>query len=337
MTARVRLIHCIIGVLPVFLLLLVFGCAASPVGQPSSDKLLPSFQGHYTEKTLHPAWEPLLRRLETEGMDGTELMTLLMRLDAPSQDPMGRKVRELYTRAFAPKPVTQPSGPKKPVKPRPRLYPGVVTTENVRRCREFLQANVSAFDMGEREYGVPREVAVALLFVETRLGTVLGKEQAFYTLASMAASRSPEYISTYLPRLPDAQSHMDWIQERMEQRSDWAYKELKALIAYAHNAGTDPLSLPGSIYGAIGYCQFMPSNIPHYGADGNKDGAIDLFTVPDAVASLSNYLVKHGWNKAKNRAQRHKVIKSYNRIDIYANTILTLAEAIHKADQKTAE
>lgn len=332
MTAQVRLIHCIIGILPIFMLLLATGCAASPGKQSSPQELLPSFQSKYTDKTLNPAWEPLLRRLETEGMDGTEVTALLMRLDAPSQDPMGRKIRELYTRAFVSKPAL-PSGPKKPVKPRPRLYPGVVTAENVQRCREFLQINASAFDMGEREYGVPREVAVALLFVETRLGTILGKEKAFYTLASMAASRSPQYISSYLSQLKDAQNHMDWIQERMEQRSDWAYKELKALLAYTRNAGTDPLLLPGSIYGAIGYCQFMPSNIPYYGADGNKDGVIDLFTVPDAVASLSNYLVKHGWNKAKTRTQRHKVIKTYNRIDIYANTILTLAESIRKAEQ----
>ena len=54
---------------------------------------------------------------------------------------------------------------------------------------------------------------------------------------------------------------------------------------------------------------------------------VNLFTVPDAVASLSNYLAKHGWSKAATRAQKQKVIKSYNRIDIYANPILGLAEA----------
>ena len=53
----------------------------------------------------------------------------------------------------------------------------------------------------------------------------------------------------------------------------------------------------------------------------------NLFTVPDAVASLANYLAQHGWNKAATRAQKQKVIKTYNRIDIYANTILGLAEA----------
>ena len=113
----------------------------------------------------------------------------------------------------------------------------------------------------------------------------------------------------------------------MEQRSDWAYKEFVALLGNVRASHLDALGVPGSVYGAIGLCQFMPSNIAPYGADGDGDGTVNLFTVPDAVASLSNYLAMHGWNKASTRAARHKVIKTYNRIDIYANTILGLAEA----------
>lgn len=145
----------------------------------------------------------------------------------------------------------------------------------------------------------------------------------------MASSRRPEAISTYVAQLPGstAADRQSWIQQRMEQRSDWAYKELVALLKNIRSSGEDALAMPGSIYGAIGLCQFMPTNIGHYGADGNGDGVVNLFTVPDAVASLANYLAQHGWNKAATRAQKQKVIKTYNRIDIYANTILGLAEA----------
>ena len=168
-----------------------------------------------------------------------------------------------------------------------------------------------------------------LLFVETRLGTFLGKEKAFYTLASMASSRRPEAISTYVAQLPAPQRPIAkaGFSSVLEQRSDWAYKELVALLKNIRSSGEDALAMPGSIYGAIGLCQFMPTNISHYGADGNGDGVVNLFTVPDAVASLANYLAQHGWNKAATRAQKQKVIKTYNRIDIYANTILGLAEA----------
>ena len=100
----------------------------------------------------------------------------------------------------------------------------------------------------------------------------------------MASSRRPEAISTYVAQLPGstAADRQSWIQQRMEQRSDWAYKELVALLKNIRSSGEDALTMPGSIYGAIGLCQFMPTNISHYGADGNGDGVVNLFTVPDA-------------------------------------------------------
>lgn len=250
---------------------------------------------------------------------------------------MGRKIRELYTKAFAPKPKAtsaagKPAKSTKPAQPLPPpVYPGVVTQANAKRCNEFLNAHAAAFATAEQSYGVPREIAVALLFVETRLGDFLGSEKAFRTLASMAASRDPDQIPEYLARLPDADQRRDWIRQKMEQRSDWAYREFTALLANARAAGADPLAMPGSIYGAVGLCQFMPSNIALFGADGNGDGVIDLFTVPDAVASLSKYLKKNGWKPGLSRSRQHRVIKSYNRVNIYANTILALADAIRAA------
>lgn len=279
-------------------------------------------------------WQPLLTRLQADGLASPEVRAALAALpQGPSQDPMGRKITELYKRAFVkppPPPPPDPNAPKVPPKPRPRVYQGVVTPENVALCRNFLAANRAAFAEAQARYGVPPQIAVALLFVETRLGTFLGKERAFVTLASMAASREPWQISSYLAKLPDTQleSRDAWIRERMAQRSDWAYKELRALLVHNQLNGNHVLEMPGSIYGAIGLCQFMPSNIEPYGADGDNNGQIDLFTVPDAVASLANYLAKNGWKANAPRAARHKALKSYNRIDIYANTILALADAI---------
>lgn len=291
----------------------------------------PAYQGKYTSGTIPSAWLPLYQRLRADGLDGPDLPVFFASMGTPTQDPMGRKIKELYTKAFAPKPKpTPPSGkPTPPSRPKPLVYPGVITPGNVEKCRAFLEANKPAFDYAERTFGVPRQIAVSLLFVETRLGTFLGKEKAFYTLASMASSRQPEAIPTYVAQLPGsaAPDRQSWIRQRMEQRSDWAYKELVALLKNIRSSGEDALSMPGSVYGAIGLCQFMPTNISHYGADGSGDGVVNLFTVPDAVASLSNYLAQHGWNKAATRAQKQKVIKTYNRIDIYANTILGLAEA----------
>ena len=272
-----------------------------------------------------PAWQPVLRRLAADGLDTPQVRAWFARLpEAVSQDPMGRKVLELYTRAFIP-PVVDPDAPKLP---KPRVYKNVITDENIAKCRAFLQEHAPAFALAELRYGVPKEVAAALLFVETRLGTYLGREGAFYTLASMASTTKPDDINGWFDQLPGYEEHLDWMAQLMPKRADWAYRELRALVRHGLNSGVDIVDMPGSIYGAIGICQFMPSNLAPYGADGDGDGIVDLFNVQDAVASLSNFLVKHGWKQGMARPQQHKVLKRYNNADIYANTILTLAESI---------
>ncbi|MGJ3521755.1 lytic murein transglycosylase [Nitratidesulfovibrio sp. D1] len=274
-------------------------------------------------------WSPLLGRLAADGVSGGRIDALFAQLgDAVSPDPMGRKVKELYTTKFLrPEPQPVPPG-QKPKPPPPPMYPGVVTEENAAKCRAFLTVNARWFSLAESRYGVPREVAVSLLFVETRLGTALGKGNAFRNLAAMAAADSPDMVPGYIAALPGADGNLDWISLRMRQKSDWAYQELKALIRHADALGQDPLTMPGSIYGAVGICQFMPSNIPAYGVDGDGDGRVDLFSVGDAVFSLSNYLGRHGWQPGMRRDARYNVLKRYNNSAAYANTILALADKV---------
>ena len=277
-------------------------------------------------------WQALSVRLQRDGLDAGRTQALFARLDMPpSHSPMGTKVRELYTNAFIPRPKVRPPKPfeTKLGIPGP-WFKGVVTAANARACREFMDRHAVAFARAELNYGVPQEVAAALLFVETRLGGYLGKHNAFYMLASMSVVRAPEDIPEYIEKLKGAQERFPWIRQKMEIKAEWAYKELKALLAYCYANDIDPLTVKGSVYGAIGLCQFMPTNLPRYAVDGNQDGVIDLFQVDDAVASLSNYLHKNGWKNGLSLARQTKVLRSYNAMDIYARTILALAKTIRQ-------
>lgn len=279
---------------------------------------------------IAPVWQNLTARLIRDGLPASEVTRLFSSLPATAtQSPMGRKISELYQKQFYPKPKG---------KTRQKYYKGVLTEANASLCRQYIDAHRQAFALAQKKYGVPPEIAAALLFVETRLGKVLADvpENAFYTLASMAVSTQPDTISEYLPKLKDYQRHLGWLDETMKKRAQWAYNETRALVRHMITDRVPPERLPSSIYGAVGLCQFMPSNISPYGADGDGDGRVDLFTPDDAIASLANYLAKHGWKPGLSAEGQHKALMAYNHSTVYANTIMALADLIKSGKMPAA-
>lgn len=271
------------------------------------------------------AWVILVNRLVADGFDKAQVEDLFNRMEGNySSGPMEHKLRALFTRKFAP-PVPLPVGKKKAP---PSVYPGVLVPENLKRAKAFLLENRIVLRRMEKRFGVPKEVAVGLMLVETRLGNFLGKEQAFYNLACLAASDSLQRMLPQLSDLKFTEKREMWLAQRLEDKSSWAYAELKALITYSDQNGLDPLTMPGSIYGAVGICQFMPSNILRFGVDGDGDGKVNLFHVQDAIHSLANYLKFHGWKPGITRASQNKVLRHYNNSATYANTILAVADAL---------
>jgi membrane-bound lytic murein transglycosylase B len=112
------------------------------------------------------------------------------------------------------------------------------------------------------------------------------------------------------------------------RKSKWAFQELKAFIKYSKAQEVDPFSMRGSLAGALGYSQFIPSSALKFGKDGNNDGKINLYEHPDAIESIANYLKKHGWKKGLTREEAFKIILRYNYSKYYANTILDVADRI---------
>lgn len=287
-------------------------------------------------------WNGLYARLLKDGFSKKDLNKYFAQLENEySQIPMGNKVKELYNASFANKKKTPQDKNKAKEKPKTNKlgipypwYPGYVTEENAQKCIKFLDENKEYFAQAEKKYAVPKEILSALIYVETWHGKFLGKYNPLPMLASMSISTELSMLPNYTAKLNLTEAQKNYLQEKIKVKADWAYTELKALLRYAIKNKIDINTVPSSIYGAIGYGQFMPSNIPLYGIDANKDGKIDLFDPPDAILSVAKFLHTQGWKQRNIDFNKQvKVIKRYNHSTAYANTILALAKLTKQTPQ----
>ena len=264
-------------------------------------------------------WSPLVERLVADGFEEQTVRTLFSRPEVKFEpSAMTSKLESLLKR--------------RSVKPQGVLK-GFLRSPVIADARSYVQENQEILENIQKRYCVPREIVVAILLVETLLGKNVGEKPAFNILASMALHTDLEAVRPYLsPKLVTIKNE-DLARNRCQQKANWAYAELKALIDYAVKSGFDPVNIPGSLYGAIGLCQFMPSNIAPYGVDADLDGRIDLFSTPDALHSIANYLRGHGWKCKMNREAWPKVIFTYNHSSIYVNTVLAVAEKLKNGNK----
>ena len=197
------------------------------------------------------------------------------------------------------------------------------------RAWEYLQRHEAAMKKAEEGFGVDREVIAAILLVETRLGTYIGSPKVFNILSSMAALEDRSVRDAVWARVRgDTRLSRSEFDAKANRKGRWAYGELKAYLRYAASENLDPLSIVGSYAGAMGYCQFMPSNISKYAKDGNGDGRIDLFDHPDAIMSVAGYLSNFGWRRGASREQQYKAVYAYNHSKYYVNTVLAIADKL---------
>ncbi len=200
---------------------------------------------------------------------------------------------------------------------------------SIRKARKYMAAHRKDLGRIEKAYGVDSRVITAILLVETGLGKTVGTRSTLNSLSTLAALMYPDVRSTFYTKIPDAKRPpRKKFEKTAKRRSKWAYAELKAFLKYTYQEGFDPAEIPGSFAGAMGYAQFMPSNILAYGKDGNNDGTIDLHTHPDSMASIANFLKRHGWKPGISRKKQEKVIYHYNHSEYYVKTILKIAERL---------
>jgi membrane-bound lytic murein transglycosylase B len=199
----------------------------------------------------------------------------------------------------------------------------------IARAKDYMSRHHLALAATEAAYGVAPEVITGIILVETRLGTYTGERRVFNTLSTMAALADPLVRERFWKQIP-AQRRItaQRFAAKADAKSAWAYGELKAFLRYTAREGLDPLAVAGSYAGAIGICQFMPSNALNLAVDGDGDGRVDLFDHSDAIASVANYLRHHNWRAGLSRDQRYRVILRYNYSKPYAETVLTIADRL---------
>ncbi len=144
-----------------------------------------------------------------------------------------------------------------------------LTPDNIQNGSAFWQQHAETLDRAYQQYGVPPEIIVGIIGVETRWGRVTGKTRLLDALAT---------LSFNYPR-----------------RAEYFAKELETFLLMARDEHVDAHELRGSFAGAMGFCQFMPSSYKQYAVDFNHDGHINLWDPEDAIGSVANYFQAHGW------------------------------------------
>ncbi|WP_084168580.1 lytic murein transglycosylase B [Paraburkholderia acidipaludis] len=145
---------------------------------------------------------------------------------------------------------------------------------------KFWRANAATLQRAADEFGVPPEVIVGIIGVETIYGRYMGNFRALDALTTLAFD---------YPNTPN----------RADREATFR-KNLEDYLVWTRGAQIDPTSVLGSYTGAIGIPQFLPSSIVQYAVDYDGNNHIDLRTSPaDAIGSVANYLRRNGWESGR--------------------------------------
>ena len=156
-----------------------------------------------------------------------------------------------------------------------------VTKANITQGRALAKEHRGLLSRIEKEYGVQRRFVLAIWAMETRYGRITGREPIFRALATLA----------WEPR-----------------RADYFRGELYNALTMVQRKDIEAKTMTGSWAGAMGQTQFMPSSYLKYAVDFDKDGRRDIWSsVPDALASIANYLKGYGWKEGETWGREVKV------------------------------
>ncbi len=155
---------------------------------------------------------------------------------------------------------------------------------------KFWSKNQAILKQAEEIYGVPPEIIVAIIGVETYYGRITGKHPVFDSLVTLGFG--------------------------YPKRAEFFLSELEHYLLMCREEGFDPSALKGSYAGAMGMGQFISSSYRHYSVDQNKDGKRDLWNSnEDIIGSVANYFKEHGWRKHQAIASSAQFKGNANEVD----------------------
>jgi membrane-bound lytic murein transglycosylase B len=142
---------------------------------------------------------------------------------------------------------------------------------------KFWQANKTVLARAESQYGVPADIIVGIIGVETIYGRDTGSFRVMDALTTLAFDFPASH-------------------PRAQERSEFFKGEIEQFLTLQNRRGADPFEPRGSFAGAMGMPQFMPSSWAKYAVDFDGDGVIDLWNSPaDVIGSVANYFKAFNW------------------------------------------
>jgi lytic murein transglycosylase len=162
----------------------------------------------------------------------------------------------------------------------------LVSEDRIARGRELLAQHRGIFDAVERAYGVDRHVITAIWGIESKYSTAIGDRYVVRSTATLAC---------------------------VGRRQDYFRNEFFASLELIQRGDVTPDEMKGSWAGAFGPTQFMPTVYKNYAVDYDRDGRRDLVSsIPDLLASTSNYFKRNGWVTGETWGYEVEVPKNFN-------------------------
>jgi lytic murein transglycosylase len=184
-------------------------------------------------------------------------------------------------------------------------FSGRMIPPRMGRAKSMLNKHASVFQRIEGQFGVPKEVVVAIWGLETDFGAVSSNNSVLSAVATLAYDC---------------------------RRSDFFRGQLIDALRIIERGDLTPDQMVGGLHGEIGQTQFLPSSYVAFAVDFDGNGRADLIrSTSDVLASTANYLRGHGWNAGQSWSpgtSNFNVIKSWNKSDVYSRTVAEFARRL---------